>query len=435
MSACLPVERAIIDLLLQDAVQRNRGEVKLEGEGGESAMDPLAVETAVVDEMAVLFGQFLDTVCSKLHRLAEIQRRQKPTKEDVRLLTHMGYFDLKDIQTALKHNSQVAKLRSKEISSIAKMCLPLEQEMERGLPAAEDSFLQPLWPSVKSRTENKAYIPSYMPNLPPEHTWKATPQFTERVQDPKVIRELLVLEGRLGEKALEHISQHTNKALLEDAASEPIMSPIFEEVLSDDDDDDGLHNANEPGNLVSNNFGMDEDDEYSTDEERMNGELARKPRKQERKFDLSQYAANRLASLEKRRLWEERRLQKRLNGQEARLGQIFGSYTQLPAHTDDLKDKLTLFKRQQRAMLIESLKVQHEQTKQKLAQQQAQREERLAKERELQSANEITVGMHQDQQHTGGEDIDMDFDMDFSDVEVDVDGEVDAALEEALSGV
>jgi hypothetical protein len=49
------------------------------------------------------------------------------------------------------------------------------------------------------------YIPTHFPSFPSKHTYKATPEFTERERDPRKVRECATEEGRLGEEALRRL--------------------------------------------------------------------------------------------------------------------------------------------------------------------------------------------------------------------------------------
>lgn len=59
--------------------------------------------------------------------------------------------------------------------------------------------------SGASDKEQRPYIPSHFPAFPSKHTYKATPEFTERETDPRTVRERATEEGRLGEEALRRL--------------------------------------------------------------------------------------------------------------------------------------------------------------------------------------------------------------------------------------
>ena len=56
--------------------------------------------------------------------------------------------------------------------------------------------------SGKADKETRPYIPSHFPPFPSKHTYKATPVFTDRENDPRKIREKATEEGILAEQSL-----------------------------------------------------------------------------------------------------------------------------------------------------------------------------------------------------------------------------------------
>lgn len=56
--------------------------------------------------------------------------------------------------------------------------------------------------SGKADKESKQYIPKHFPPFPSKHTYKATPVFAQRENDPRMIRERAAKEGIDAEKSL-----------------------------------------------------------------------------------------------------------------------------------------------------------------------------------------------------------------------------------------
>jgi transcription initiation factor TFIID subunit 8 len=56
--------------------------------------------------------------------------------------------------------------------------------------------------SGKADKETRAYIPTHFPPFPSKHTYKATPVYTNRENDPRKIREKATEEGILAEQSL-----------------------------------------------------------------------------------------------------------------------------------------------------------------------------------------------------------------------------------------
>lgn len=56
--------------------------------------------------------------------------------------------------------------------------------------------------SGRADKESRKYIPAHFPAFPPKHSWKASPVFTQRENDPRKIREKATEEGILAEQSL-----------------------------------------------------------------------------------------------------------------------------------------------------------------------------------------------------------------------------------------
>ncbi|KAF2686103.1 hypothetical protein K458DRAFT_416440 [Lentithecium fluviatile CBS 122367] len=67
--------------------------------------------------------------------------------------------------------------------------------------------------SGKAEKESKAYIPKHFPPFPSKHTYKSTPVFAERENDPRRIREKAAEEGIEAEKSLRKLMIEQKKGL------------------------------------------------------------------------------------------------------------------------------------------------------------------------------------------------------------------------------
>ncbi|THC92287.1 hypothetical protein EYZ11_008237 [Aspergillus tanneri] len=78
-------------------------------------------------------------------------------------------------------------------------------------PPEDDSFktLPSLGPRLSGEDDRvrSAHIPKHFPEFPSKHTYRHTPVFTEREQDPRKIRERATEDGRHGEEALRKLAR------------------------------------------------------------------------------------------------------------------------------------------------------------------------------------------------------------------------------------
>lgn len=88
-----------------------------------------------------------------------------------------------------------------EPSSTGPSSPPPKDDLLKSLP-----FLGPQLSGENDRA-NCRYIPKHLPQFPSRHTYRYTPVFTEREQDPRKIREHATEDGRQGEDALRRLTR------------------------------------------------------------------------------------------------------------------------------------------------------------------------------------------------------------------------------------
>lgn len=78
---------------------------------------------------------------------------------------------------------------------------PPKEDLLRSLPFLGSQL------SGENDRANCRYIPKHLPQFPSRHTYRCTPVFTEREQDPRKIRERATEDGRQGEDALRRLAR------------------------------------------------------------------------------------------------------------------------------------------------------------------------------------------------------------------------------------
>ncbi|KAK7207181.1 transcription factor TFIID complex subunit 8 C-term-domain-containing protein [Myxozyma melibiosi] len=156
---------------------------------------------------AILGEEYFLHLLSRLHSIAMIQRRNLPSVHDLAfLMTEEGIHtsDLEDeymrsqfiFQPQLpsdEANETAGTLQSGEGDS------PSLQEIDSWNKRQQELSL--LAPTTRKKEELE-YIPSWMPPLPADYTYRTTPTYPARTTNPKDIREKIIEEGRVVEQAL-----------------------------------------------------------------------------------------------------------------------------------------------------------------------------------------------------------------------------------------
>uniref|UniRef100_A0A060TFK8 Transcription initiation factor TFIID subunit 8 n=1 Tax=Blastobotrys adeninivorans TaxID=409370 RepID=A0A060TFK8_BLAAD len=154
---------------------------------------------AAYEHISMLAEEFILNLGYHLHRATIVQRRSRPSVGDLALLMGEMGIHISDLQAE-------RSLKSKYTDAFNGLQLdatpePLSELTKQFMSTNETA--QVLMPPSKRSNES---IPSWMPQFPPDHTFRATPRFNDRVTDPRQLREMLVAEGRLAEQALQQFS-------------------------------------------------------------------------------------------------------------------------------------------------------------------------------------------------------------------------------------
>lgn len=201
--------------------------------------------------ICMLAEEHLLELCTRLHKVSGIQRRRCPSIADVAMLLRFTGIRIHDLEQQMHLSSHYIDLLNQ---------LQLDPTEEPVLEAAKPFFDVPkhsLNKLVPNRKTPGEHVPSWLPSYPPDHTFMATPQYTDRITDPRQLREKIVEEGRLAEAALRRLTETVrvgDENLLEDEDDE--MREEEEELVeveldeqqsknNNDDDHDEKENTND----------------------------------------------------------------------------------------------------------------------------------------------------------------------------------------------
>lgn len=130
-------------------------------------------------------------------------RRTQPIPQDFEHALRRSFIGTDDL---------IPHLRSLDARAPVPTLLPSPPPEEKD---PFNSFVEmPLLDSNLSGKDDKArstYIPSHFPQFPSKHTYRHTPVFTEREDDPRKVRERATEEGRHGEEALRKLARAAYK--------------------------------------------------------------------------------------------------------------------------------------------------------------------------------------------------------------------------------
>jgi Transcription factor TFIID complex subunit 8 C-term len=221
------------------------------------ASKDINISHEALDYVTVLAELHLEQMIRRIHRLSSIQRRQEPSLVDLRMTMESVGLQIHDLEDQIGLHSQYT-------DALNRLQLDFNPEP---LSKDEEAFFNTSIENVKRLVPSKKrpgeHVPKWMPAFPPDHTFMATPVYSERITDPRALREKLVEEGRLAEDALRRI---TGKVKIKD---ELAQEDEDEEEKEEDQElvEVELEQAEETTQLVEENYESDEEREETLEGE------------------------------------------------------------------------------------------------------------------------------------------------------------------------
>ena len=141
-------------------------------------------------------------------------------------------------------------------------------------PISTDALLGPEL-SGKTDKEARAYIPKHFPPFPSKNTYKATPVFTKRENDPRKIREMATEEGILAEQSLRKLMAAQKAGIQKQTAGKRKRSKRMKEsdALWQDAMTDMLHEEKERELSDARQRQREQDAAWMSDEDEANAYL------------------------------------------------------------------------------------------------------------------------------------------------------------------
>ncbi|EGV64830.1 hypothetical protein PSN45_005176 [Yamadazyma tenuis] len=226
-----------------------------------------SVSAEFLDELTDLALIYLHQTVDGIKKFTEIQRRTKPSLNDIRYSFNLRDIDYSDLYRSGLVGKKVYNLSKVHIDAVNQESLQKLVSLQQVSfePESEPFFMNQTYEItslVPRHVAKPNYIPSYFPDFPPDYTFQNTANYRDTLTDMEKLRVKLVQESRLTEKSLYNLIEEDVKydtPMSEDTELDSIMSsemetpgPRFEEhkppelpEYADDADDnpDGIIQA------------------------------------------------------------------------------------------------------------------------------------------------------------------------------------------------
>lgn len=189
----------------------------------------VTVTRMAMDQLVLFAEDQLNALVDGLHRISLLQRRQSIAVSDLEIWMR-GYNLLpSDLYMAAEESKFIRENYRNDTSAVFKdinIDNPMESALGRiniqnkenieptdndvdidedddyELIELQQHAMEQLFKTDTGRGRNLRYKPGWLPDFPPDHTYKYTPSYVNVVKPETEIRQKLVEEGRLSEKAL-----------------------------------------------------------------------------------------------------------------------------------------------------------------------------------------------------------------------------------------
>jgi transcription initiation factor TFIID subunit 8 len=197
----------------------------------------ITVSQQALDQLFELFTLHIDQMLSDLQKITQTQRRRKASPKDLRFLLRDFHISTGELE------EEFLKTRSLPKDIFDKKRLFEQEALKLTSGSNNDLELYPHNPSLvffahdediirlipPSHKKSDAIL-SWLPEFPPDHTYRRTPNYTQRITDQALVRTKLAEESTLGEQALEHLIDGENEESVM-----PILQPVEDGDIIEDE--------------------------------------------------------------------------------------------------------------------------------------------------------------------------------------------------------
>lgn len=167
-------------------------------------------------QLTILFINFFQNISRSIQKYAELQRKNRPTIEDLILFMKLKQIKCSNLYYELINTKKMMTSFNKNIlEKIEKQTSEMLGEMKTFQDTKREFEKQKLLHKLNNVITNVKtkpdYILDYLPDLPPDHTYHYTPKYTESINDLKKIRIQLVEESLLISDSLYNLIENKKK--------------------------------------------------------------------------------------------------------------------------------------------------------------------------------------------------------------------------------
>lgn len=285
-----------------------------------------------LQELTNLTSEYMGQLFQLLHELTEIQRHHRPGIADLEMCLRQHNLSATDLGREYDRTAVVSpavKTHSKALNTQVDALLHEFYAENYHLDKDDPSLVfhaneqYEVAALVPRQSKKRTYIPSYLPELPPDFTYQYTGNYMKTLTDLKEIKLKLVEESRLNEASLyKLIDEDEDKAWTVASDLDSDLDDIMSEVEPVSDVESPIHEKEADKELPETEMAA-AGETAAKDEAPLELRALPKP---DKKFDLVAYARSRRLAKQRQAREIENRRKKRRHNVFMRAERLFSCY-------------------------------------------------------------------------------------------------------------
>ncbi|ORY90385.1 hypothetical protein BCR43DRAFT_499223 [Syncephalastrum racemosum] len=163
-----------------------------------------AIQTSALHTLNDRMESYMEKLLQSAHGFAELANRHKPNYYDLtRAFTQSGVqlTSFGEYLQKLKADDHLQRLAPQPEASVKE-----EEKIPQFLPSDDEEE-----ESDEEESTIPSYVPDHMPKFPSKHSYKQTPVYIRRPDDPQRVRELNSQQSRVVEENLKRLMSAENQ--------------------------------------------------------------------------------------------------------------------------------------------------------------------------------------------------------------------------------
>ncbi|KAF7722189.1 hypothetical protein EC973_003569 [Apophysomyces ossiformis] len=168
-----------------------------------------SAQASALDALADILGLYLERLLAITHSYADLANRSRPNTHDLaHSLADQGVA-LASLQQYVERfkNTPMAKAASSTTLRTEQSQTSTVEYIPQFLPSEDEDEDEDL----EETTELPTYVPPHLPRFPSKHSFRQTPVYIQRPDDPQKVRELNSQQSRTVEENLKRLMSSENQ--------------------------------------------------------------------------------------------------------------------------------------------------------------------------------------------------------------------------------